>query len=306
MALPRIDLLINSGRILSLQKEYGDSHGIGQDFFIEAANKALMLVQQEVVNALAETYSQYKEYSITSQTESLTLPVDIFIDDLVYEVRYSKTGDRRDLSDPLRLGYTRGTGRPGNPEDYLVQGGKVWLDPEPISGMVEVRYEGHLPKVSLRKGTVESVTGTLPDLTTIVMVDDSNFNSSDWDILPEYLTVVDWYGNVLMKRIAVDSIDVGTRTVTVRTDFTAEDSETIPVGSYICFGGNASTHLLIPKVGELFVLQFMQDEVNDLLSSDDQPISLAKQESYLRKLIQTYELLPSGPKRIAMINDEGV
>lgn len=306
MTLPRIDILINSGRLLSLQRDYGDTHGIDQDFFVEAINKGLLLAQQGVVNSLAETYSQYKEYTITSLTESVTLPIDIFVDDLVYEVRYSASGSRADLEDPLQLGYVRGNGVAGHPENYLVQGGLVYLDPPPNTGLLEVRYEGCLPKVGLRKGTIASSTGTLPDLTTITLADDSFFSSSDWEIVPEYLSVVSWDGTITMKAIQVESIDTGTRVITVRADFTAETGETIPVGSYICFGTNTSTHVKLPRVGELFILQFVQDEVNDLLSSDDQPVSLSKQENYLRQFISTYEMLPAGPKRTAQINRDGI
>lgn len=306
MTLPRIDILINSGRLLSLQRDYGDTHGIDQDFFVEAFNKGLLLAQQGIVNSLAETYSQYKEYTISGTTETLTLPVDIFIDDLVYEVRYSASGSRADLEDPLQLGYIRGDGVAGTPENYLIQQGLVYLDPPPNTGLIEVRYEGCLPKVGLRKGTILSSTGTLPDVTTITLVDDGNFNATDWDILPEYLTCVSWDGTITMKAIQVESIDTGTRVITVRTDFEAEDGETLDAGDFICFGTNTSTHIRLPRVGELFLLQFVQDEVNDLLSSDDQTISLTKQENYLRQLIATYEMLPAGPKRIAQINREGI
>lgn len=306
MSLPRLDLLINSGRILSLSRDYGDSHGIDQQFFIEAANKALLLVQQEVVNSLAETYTKYKTYTITSQTERLALPSDIFIDDLVYEVRYSPTGNRRDLEDPLQMGYVRGTNEAGAPEWYVIQNGYLYLSPEPTTGFAEIRYEGFLPRVDLRRGTILSTAGTMPSLTSIELADDDNFDSNDWLTTPEYVSIVDWYGNVLAKAVEVESFDTGTRTITVRSAYVAEDGETAPSGAYICFGKNASSHLHLPKPAELFVLQFMQDEVNDLLSSDDQAVTLAKQDAYLKKLVTTYEMLPAGPKRTAYINKEGI
>lgn len=305
MTLPRIDILINSGRLLSLQRDYGDSHGIDQAFFVEAINKGLLAAQQGIVNSLSETFSQYKEYTITAQTEVLVLPSDIFIDDLVYEVRYSSTGLRTGLQDPLELAYVRGRGFTGTPENYIVQQGQIYLNPEPVTGLIEIRYEGCLPKAGLRKGTIESFTGTFPELLTVTFADDEYFSADDWEILPEYLSCVSWDGTVTMKAIQVQSIDTGTRVVTIRSAFEADSDETFTVGDFICFGTNTSTHIKLPRVGELFMLQFIQDEVNDLLSSDDQPISLAKQESYLRQLIDTYETLPVGPSRVANINRDG-
>lgn len=292
MSIPRVDLLIKDSRIASLSKDYGETYGIGQDFFIVALNKANLLIHTHIVTELPEAFVAYEDYTISGATESVTQPDDIFVTNYVYEARFKEAGQTY-FNDPLEPLSYRGIGSTGAPDGFFLDAGRIYLDPIPSSGTLRVRYEQRINRLDYRRGQITSYAGTATNPTSIVLDDDDFLDSAAFTArTPEYVCVVDYAGTFNMKNIPIDSYDSSTRTLTIHSGFTSEAGETIPVGSFITFGANATTHSTLPDVAELFYIQFIQDEVNALLSSDDEKGSTAKQQYYLGKISEAFSLLP--------------
>lgn len=303
--IPRIDLLIRDARIASLETDYGESHGINQEFFRVALNKANLTAQIYFITENCECFTRYKTYTIESETESVDPPSDIFMPNLIYEVRYGRDTNEACLDLPMRPTNKRGDMRGGIPEEFFPDAGKIYLDRMPSTGILRVRYEARIETLDFRRGTVDSVTGTAPDVSTIILEDDDWLDTTAWETLPEIICAVDYAGVSKMKNILVESYDSNTRTITVRSVFEGEEGEEIEAGDYICFGTNATTHSSFQHFMELLYIQFIQDEVNDLLSSDGEETSRSKMNQSLSKITEMYANLPGGFISIPNINDRG-
>jgi hypothetical protein len=311
MSIPRVDLLIKDSRIASLSKDYGETYGIGQDFFVVALNKANLVLQTHMIAELSEAFVTYKEYDITESSEYVEQPDNIFAPNYIYEVRYKAAGSDC-YDEPLEAVGERGDEQAGAPEAFFLDEGRIYLDPVPSSGTLRVRYEKRIERLDYRRGRIASTTGTLPSLETITLEDDEYLDTVTLATanlqlgVLEYVCVVDYRGTILMRNIPIEgTYDIDNRTLTVVSGFEAEDDETIPDGAYITFGADATTHSSLPDIAELFFIQFIQDEVNDLLSSDDRGSSNAKQSYYLAKISEIYSLLPHNARAVPSSHRRG-
>lgn len=295
MSIPRVDLLIADTRIASLQKDYGDEYGIQQDFFIVALNKANNVIQRYLVTEMAEPFAAYKDLTGVTDQVNYSLPTDIFIPNLVYTVNYSGTGLERDLCEPLQKMDVREYGNgSGSPYKWLVDGNVLYLDQAPVGGsLIRIRYERRLNKLDIRRGQVSTVTDTSSSVTVLTL----DTASDDETNLPnaEYLTTVDAFGNVTCRNIAITSYDTTTGAVTLYGgSHTYDTGENISAGDYVCIGNSASTHFQLPDCFEDYYIDFVKNEVYELLSEDEQQVSNPKLDRILAKCAELYSQMPSG------------
>ncbi len=294
MTIPRIDLLLKDSRIASLQEDYGDEYGIQDKFFLVALNKAHRTIQRYLVTEMAEPFAAYKDYSVVASQLAYNLPADIFATNLVYDVRYSATGLERDFSDPLEKMHYREYGENGAPYKWMVDGNVLYLDQAPASatGTIRIRYERALNKLDVRRGQVSDVGGVIT-LTTLEV--DTTTDDDHESVLStaEYLSTVDNFGTVTCRNIQVNGYNTSTGVFTVvPKDY--ETGEAISAGNWVLLGNSSSTHFQLPDCFEDYYIDFVKNEVYELLSEDEQSISNPKLDRILAKCAEIYAQLPSG------------
>lgn len=299
MAIQRLDILIATARELAIAKSYSDSHGLQQDFFIAAAQNAILALQRLVLNEVAEVFCAWQEDSIVANQESYSAPSDIFARHMIHQLQYSPDGTAQNYYD-LDLGDSRQPFQNGAPEEYFVDGLYTYLWPIPPSAGAKIRrrYEQRLSQVDVPRAVVASTTGTPPAYATIVLAvsptPDAKFAAGPY----QYVTAVDRNGVIKCKAIAVDSYNSGTRTLTMVSGWTGVAGETVSAGDRICFGAQSTTHPALDDCCEDFLVQYMSRAAEQGRSSLD----LNAKESDLRKLtesiVEVYAQHPAGKKRI--------
>jgi len=297
--LPRNDVLIKEARIAAQEVDFDDEeeHGISDEFMLSALADASNFIHLYLVNERIEAFSSYKEISVAG-AEYVTAPWDLFSDNLIYEVWYSETGDDGTFRYPLELMYSRSSYLiSGVPEQYKPENGLIYFDIKPISGKIRVRYERAIDDPDLRRGKIVSVTGSLPSITAITIdvsgSDGGFYGDSDWETLPEYISINDKDGNVLMRNVPVASFDASSGEITLDT-FTAEDEETCPVDAWVCFGGNSTTHIKLPRVSKTFFKEYIKAVVFEGRSQDDIQTANPRMATFLEQIAEVYSQLPSG------------
>lgn len=292
MTIPRIDLLLKDSRIASLQEDYGDEYGIQDSFFIVALNKAHKNIQRYLVTEAAEPFAAYKDYAGVAGQLAYNLPSDIFSTNLVYDVRYSSTGLEADLCDPLEKMHYREYGSGGSPYKWMVDGNILYLDQAPTTsgGLIRIRYERALNKLDIRRGQVSNVGGVIT--LSVLEVDTSTDDESAF-ATAEYLTTVDNFGTITCRNIQVNGYNSTTGAFTVvPKDY--ETGEGISSGNWVLLGNSSSTHFQLPDCFEDYYIDFVKNEVYELLSEDEQSVSNPKLDRTLAKCAEVYAQLPSG------------
>lgn len=296
--LPRTDLLIKKSRVVSGEEDYdNDTYGLRTQLFLEALQDASDYIHLFLVNEKKEAFAAYKDVTITSSTESIPVPTDAFSDNLVYIVYYSAS-DSSGCFDELGTMYQRVSPIcEGRPCEYFVDGGNIYFDRKPTSGVMRIRYEKMIDRLELRRGQILSSAGTLPTLTSITI--DTNegtfYNENDWiDSEPEYLTINDRDGVLLMKNIPFSSYDPSTGTITLDGGFSAESDETCPVGAWVLFGQSSTTHSKLPSVTQVYFKEYMKSIAFEARSADEFTQSNPRMLGFLEQIAEVYSQLPSG------------
>lgn len=304
MALPRLprnDKLIKNIRIAAIEEDFDDDeeHGISTALLLSSLQDASNMIHLHLVNEKKEPFATYKDIDVTG-VESVEVPANIFSDNLVYNCFFAHT-EAAGFNIELDTAYGRTS--PvlfGVPTSYFIDGGNIYFDRKAVTGIARVRYEKLIDKPDLRRGQVTATTGTLPALTTITIdvTDTTFYKAADWtEDPPEYLTINDRDGNVLMRNIPFASYNDSTGVITLDT-FTAQSGETCPVGSWVCFGGNSTTHIKLPAISETFFKEYGKTISFEGRSEDNITVATPRMATFLEQIAEVYSQLPSGFQRI--------
>lgn len=298
MSLPRTDLLITEVRVDSNNEDYGDDYGVGDEQFLLWLNHAQTEVQSFIIEEDCQAFVDYYEIDIVANVGRYAVPPRIFAKNLVYGIAYSNSGNEEDYYDLCDM-TRRLPLESGDPEEFIIDGGYIFLDAAPTSsgGTLRVRYEASLDEIDIRRGTVESVTtgATYKNVLTIVLSDgtDEKLESAEW------VCVNDSRGNVKMRNIPIASWDSSSLTLTVEDDFEADDDATeIEAGDYLTIGENTTTHSKLERVCRPYIVTASSFDAMRNVSSTDTAEQSTKLSRLRKQIIGVYEKLPSGKQMI--------
>lgn len=304
----RIDLLINDARLNSdnPSQDVTPDAGIQNSQFLLWANAAQRRIHAKIVNVKPKAFRKTSTLAVVSGQEAYAIPSDALIGARVIKVEFSSTGLTTDYRE-LRLVTTheRYNGLTGTPYYYIREGNQIYLGPVPnITGSIRYTYEYRLPKVDIRRGVVLSSVLTGQALSSLVL-DPSQLLSDDITEIQNqgYLTVVDRDGNILMSGVPVSSIDANSGTVTLYGGtFTAQASDTCPVGAYICAGPSSTTHSQLPDICEDYLTIYMELKAQKKDSSDDQAATTADLTATEGMILETFSEAEANLERIPIID----
>lgn len=300
MKIKRTDLLVKDARRMSLNTDFGDTYGIDDEPFIISLNHYQNEIQLAIVEEECSAFVAYKEIDITAATESYPVPSDAFIHNLVYGIEYSSSGNAQDYVE-LDDGVCRGNYSVGEPDAYVIEGGRIYLDGVRSSaqGKLRVRYEKGLDKLDKRRGTIvsRSISGTYVNPTSIVLdtdADDTALTEA------EYVCVNDKYGTVKMRNIPISEWDSATFTITIQSDFTADEDMDVDFGAgdFITIGEDSTTHSNLVYPCESFLVTGAVFDAQRLHSSTDSEAENSKMNRLKKAIVAVYEKLPGGKQSI--------
>jgi hypothetical protein len=148
---------------------------------------------------------------------------------------------------------------------------------------------------------VESVSLTTNSITSLVLdVDDTFFQ--DELVEENYISVVDKYGTIKMRRIPISAVSDTTGVVTIDAGFTFESGETIAVGDYVVRGYDNTTHPQLHDTCERYIIAYMVWKILKRDSSNDASSQETEMAAAIGDIISGYAQ-PDGDVSLVPILD---
>jgi hypothetical protein len=262
-----------------------------------------------VLQAHPNTFEREIEIPVISGVSEYPIPTDAHLKTRVVRLEYSRTGDKRDYRsvDQTTLSE-RSNGSTGNPCQYIRRGNSILIQPTPSSGSLRLTYQYRFPRLELRRGVVGTVAvNEVERKIEALYLDTSVFLDAERFLAEGFLSVVDRYGNVLMKGIPVWELNSGSGEVTMDPAFRFQAGESIEPGAFAVPGDYASTHSPLPEeCGERYLIEFMSwkalkgDSSND---STEQNTELKEMEA---EIISAFAEADADVDRIPVIHPGNV
>jgi hypothetical protein len=266
----RVDLLISQCRRATENVESSESTGIDDEEFIQYLNDAQDQLQSLIQVSFPNVFQNEEILSAAADQEEYDIPSDAFLGNRVDLIEYSPTSSSSDYY-PLDLGYNRErlSGVSATPSYYIRRSKKFLLVPAPQqSGLIRVLYQKSLARIDKRRALVSAVTLTGSAITSLTV--DTTEQIDDEELVQEnYISVVDKYGNIKMRRIPVTLVDTASGAVTIDPGFTFAAGETIAVGNYLLRGYEATTHSQLPDICERYLVEYCNMRIAMRDSSTD-------------------------------------
>lgn len=306
--MKRVDLLIDDVREDTDNSEFSEETGIPDSKILRALNRGQERIHSLILNAddNGDVKLEEKEIDAVQGQEAYSIPIDCFGGTRIRKIEYSRTGLERDYY-PLdqRQLRQRDSYTVGEPEAYIKRDRTFLLNPRPQSaGKIRVSYQKRIPRLDIRRGTVESATldSGARSITSLVL-DDSVLMESELLVNYGFATIVDKDGNVKMRAIPIDSI-ASDGTVTVRAGFTYESGETIAAGNFILLGENSSTHSQLDEICEKYLVSYANWRIQKGDSSNDAPEEGSELQLLEEEIVATYKEADKDVDRIPIISSD--
>lgn len=303
MAGRRIDRIITQVRRMTDNEDVSDTVGISDEEFLQYANDSLRDLQRLVIENDVSLFRDSTEISIVANQRAYSLPANIYSSHGVELVEYSYNGESKYYSPLKRTVLIGASNYPVTyPCEYALQNGNLLVSPIPQSatGKLRVTYIKLPTLVDKRRGKVTARTISGDNYTDITVTDQDDTELA----LAEYVTVVDYDGNIKYSAIPVESYDSGSQVITIRTGV-ATASGTIAVGDYVVSGRYASSHFPIGN-WEDYHIAYMAWKI----FKRDSSVDLTHQERELASMRASIEgVLKSLPADVMLwpiINEENL
>lgn len=302
--------LIEDARDSSENDDFTASTGIQDREFIRYLNEGQQRLHNKITQQHPRVFEKDTTYTLSRAQETVTLPDDIHVKNMVTQVEYSYNGSEDEFyvlnATSMR---NRQSGVTGAPSHYFVRNNKVFITPTPNdnAGSLRVSYVRRCNNLGKRMAQVATVTlgsSTISALT--VDVDAVGVDSASLERADEYFTVVDSQGNIKMKDIKFDSIDTSTGVVTVNASFAFDSGETISVGDYLVAGRSGTSHIdaNLTDMSERYIEQFCIYKILKRDSSMDSSEAAEELMMLESEIVDSYKEIPNDVTYIAEINED--
>jgi len=302
--------LIEDARDSSENDDFTSETGIQDREFIRYLNEGQQRLHNKITQQHPRVFEKDVTYTLSRAQETVTLPDDIHVKNMVTQVEYSYNGSEENYyvlnATSMR---NRQSGIQGTPSHYFVRNNKVFLSPEPndSSASLRVSYVRRVNNLGKRMAQVDAVTlltDTISSLT--VDVNSVGVDSTSLERADEYFTIVDSQGNIKMNDIKFDSIDTSTGVVTINSSFTFDSGETIASGDWLISNRSGSSHIdtNLTDMAERYIEQFCIYKILKRDSSVDSQEAMEELGLLEVEIVDSYKEIPNDVTQIPQINEE--
>lgn len=264
----RVDLLLEDVRKVTRNSDNSNteaSDSFRDEEFLRAFNDAQDRIQALISSKYPEVFVSENIIDVVSGTEEYSIGTRVFLNNRVFFVEYSQTGQAQDYQrlSSRRL-FERNTDS-GTPSFYLRREGKILLNPIPNrTGKIRINFEKELNDLDRRRASVNSTTGT--PLTSISITTIGVSTKLTSLTIGDYICIVDKDGEILAKNIPVTS---STTTAITIPSHTLGSGESIPTGSFVVIGRDTTTHSSLADNLERYLMAFAEARIFELDSSPE-------------------------------------
>ena len=302
--------LIEDARDSSENDDFTSETGIQDREFIRYLNEGQQRLHNKITQQHPRVFEKDTTYTLSRSQETVTLPDDIHVKNMVTQVEYSYNGSEENFyvlnATSMR---NRQSGVEGSPSHYFVRNNKVFITPTPndSSASLRVSYVRRCNNLGKRLAQVDTVTLATDTITALsVDVSSVGVDSTSLERADEYFTVVDSQGNIKMNDVKFDSIDTSTGVVTINSSFTFDSGETITAGDWLIANRSGTSHIdtNLTDMAERYIEQFCIYKILKRDSSVDSQEALTELGLLEEEIVDSYKEIPNDVTSIPEINED--
>lgn len=286
--------------------------GISRSDALRYANYAQQMLQSKIAKKYPRVFLVSQKQAIAANTPSYTINDNLYLDTRIHVVRYypSATDDRTFVRLTPISPYMRELPRSGVPRHYVRMNGLIYVYPYPESanGRLEFVFERALDKLDERRAQVNGTpSGAILDLTSSVFGAPSTANEALF-VKNQYVSVVDAFGNVMMRNGLISSYSAGNDELTL-----AANVSTYLVGSYtlanladgyLTVGKWTTTHSGLVNECERFLAEYLNRRLFKRDSSNDARDVDLEMAEILQDILDAYKMPDMDAKPMPIIDNE--
>lgn len=267
----KLELLILASRRATENQEFTDTAGIQNEEFIQYFNDGQEEIHSKLNALFPHILMAQKVVQLVQGQEGYTIPSDVYLGTRIDMIEFSPTGLSQDYYS-IKKGSLkeRLNGSETNPSFYIRNGNQILLQPAPQSGSgtIRISYQKAIPRLDIKRATVETVTLGAGNTITTLILDDALLFDRDALLEEGYISITDKDGVVKMESIPIDDIST-TGVVTISAGFTYQPGETIAVGDTVLRGKKSTQVSQLPDVCEKYLLEYCNARILVRDSSSD-------------------------------------
>jgi hypothetical protein len=272
------------------------AEGIDKNFILFALNQGKQQIQNAIANLHPNFFASYVTAPITTRTLSFPIPDSAINSNRIIELSYSET-DVIDTYRKLRFVTPNEiTYGEGSPCFYTILGNNISVMPVPETGFYRFLIQKRDPTLDLKRGTVETITQSGGQLTEIVLTANELLNNVNITALQtaEWVTAVDFKGDILLDEIPIVSYTSSTRTLSVVPNGRTYNNELIGGGQTIVIGDRASTHSMLPIETQTYYVEWAKIRIlhNDasVESINEMPFIVSIKQTVLESMAEHIDM----------------
>lgn len=253
--MKRLELLIEEARELSGNQRYDSDSGISQAVFVRYFKNAQDTLQKAIAVAKSKLLLTEEEITIVAGQEEYDYPSDIYLQ-AIDTMEYSD--DNGNTWRPLNKAIIkdRSTASSGAAYGYVPRENGFILTPPLANGIIRVNYIKKLPLLEKRSGYISAVTTVGGQITAITLdVSETSFDATYLN-KQNYLCIVDKFGDRKVKNVLYTSVNSGTGVITLPSNHTLGDGESVAVGDYITVGEDTYNRPDLEDICESFLIDY--------------------------------------------------
>lgn len=239
--------------------------GITDDLLLEFMNEAQELLQSRIIAVYPSEFVEEEEISLVADQEAYTISDNVFLNNKIVSVEYSRTGNDEDYNPLPQLALHQRATVSGEPRFYIRRSGQILVNPIPPTsqGKIRVNYYRTLDRLDKRRGKISSVTST-----TIVLANDSDLDNYGLGVT-DYISTCAKIGTSKDYGVVASSYNSTTRTITIPSQ-----TLTAAANDYVVLGRYSGSHSKLPDNCNRYIRTYCQlrafhkdsssDEVNEM------------------------------------------
>lgn len=284
----RLQHLINHVRVTTENEVPTSTDSITDQEIIFMFNEGLDRIWSKIAATRPDIFISEEIVDIVSNQETYTIPARAFTDNRIHSVEYSDSNDEYYMLDKASY-KLRDSKSNGVPNRYFRKNNKIYINPIPAiaGGKLKISYVRRPNDMDIKRGTVGAVTVAGGAITSLGFTAVSAVVTADLTANYDYLSIVDFYGNVKVAAIPFTAIGA---TVTIATgSHVLQSGESVASGDIIVGGKYASTHSELPETCDRYLSQFAIYKLFKRDSSEDAGPALQELAMIEEDIIESFQ-----------------
>ena len=311
----RVDRLITHIREITENDLLNSSSDISNEEILEYMNEGQYRIQSRIVAQHPRVFIEEVLISAVLNQEEYTLPTNAFLASKILTVEYTTNANSaRPVYHRLQRSYERSRNShiSAVPSHYIFRD-KLTTNtssflaspvPNDNAGQFRITYIRRIDNLDTRRGIVSAVTDSGTQVTALTLdvsgdppIDSTELGNHD------HFCIVNKLGIIQMRNLQFNSIDTSTGVVTLSQNHTYESGESAAIGDYIVAGMDASTHTLLPRELERYVIQFAAWKIFKRDSSADSAEALQELLALEGEILESYTEINEDIAEIAITEE---